>query len=315
LLRASFVPDRDQRELRELTRYRTTLIRERADEGNRLQKTLEGANIKLGSVASEVLGVSGREMVSGLAQGTDDAAALANLARGRLRDKLPELERALQGRVRPHQRFLLRQQLAHLDALDDLIDRVSAEIEARVRPFALAIEHLDTIPGVGQRTAEIVLAELGADLRHFPSAGHLASWAGLCPGSNESAGKRLSGKTRKGDPWLRAALLEAAQAAGRSRTTYLGAQYRRLAARRGKKKALVAVAHTILRIAYNLLTQHTTYQDLGPTYFDQRDHTRLRSRLVNRLQRLGYSVTLEPDRPAARRRRPIFTASTRERRA
>jgi transposase len=297
LLRASFVPDRPQRELRELTRYRTALIRERAAEVNRLQKTLEGANIKLSSVATDVLGVSGRQMLTALVAGTGDPGSLAELATGKLRTKLPQLERALTGRVGAHQRFLLAQQLAHVDALDELIERLSAEVQERLRPFVAAVARLDTIPGVGLRTAETLVAEIGTDLARFPTSGHLASWAGMCPGNDESAGKRRTGTTRKGDQWLRAALIEAAQAAGRSRGTYLGAQYHRLAARRGKKKALVAVGHTILVIAYHLLTEQTEYRDLGPLHFDQRDQPRVTRRLVNRLQALGYTVTL--DRPAA----------------
>jgi transposase len=297
LLRTSFVPDRPQRELRELTRYRTSLIRERGAEVNRVQKTLEGANIKLGSVATDVLGVSGRQMLAALAAGSGDAAALAELAKGKLRDKLPQLERALTGRVGAHQRFLLAQQLAHLAALDELIERVSTEVTERLRPFAAALARLDTIPGVGLRTAETLVAEIGTDLGRFPTAAHLASWAGMCPGNDESAGKRRSGTTRKGDTWLRSALLEAAQAAGRTRGTYLAAQYRRLAARRGKKKALVAVGHSILVIAYHVLTQATEYHDLGPIFFDQRDEQRVTRRLVDRLQALGYAVHL--DRPAA----------------
>jgi transposase len=297
LLRASFVPDRPQRELRELTRYRTALIRERAAEVNRLQKTLEGANVKLSSVATDVLGVSGRQMLAALVAGTADPASLAELATGKLRTKLPQLERALTGRVGAHQRFLLAQQLAHVDALDELIERLSAEVQERLRPFVATVARLDTIPGVGLRTAETLVAEIGTDLGRFPTSGHLASWAGMCPGNDESAGKRRTGTTRKGDQWLRSALIEAAQAAGRSRGTYLAAQYHRLAARRGKKKALVAVGHTILVIAYHLLTEQTEYRDLGPLHFDQRDQPHVARRLVNRLQALGYTVTLA--RPAA----------------
>src|SRR5215208_3222617 len=233
LLTGSFVPDRPQRELRELTRYRTSLVQERTAEVNRLQKTLEGANIKLASVASDVLGASGRQMIAGLIAGHTDAAALAALARGRLREKRGALERALVGQVGAHQRFLLARQLAHLDFLQDQIERVSAEIEARLRPFQDALTRLGTIPGVGARTAQVLVAEVGADLTRFPSAARLASWAGLCPGNNESGGKRRSGRTRKGSPWLRAALVEAAQAAARTKHTYLAAQYHRLAARRG----------------------------------------------------------------------------------
>jgi transposase len=293
LLKASFVPDRPQRELRELTRYRTSLTRERASELNRLQKTLEGANIKLGSVATDVLGVSGRAMLEALVAGTTDPATLAALARGKLRNKLPQLERALAGQVGPHQRFMLAQQLVHLGDLEEVIERVSAEIAERVRPFADALARLDTIPGVGPWTAEILVAEIGVDMTRFPTAGHLASWAGMCPGNNESAGKRKSGKTRKGDTWLRTALVEAAHAASRARATYLAAQYHRLVTRRGKKKAAVAVGHTILKIAYHLLSRATEYTDLGVHYFDERDEQHVTHRLVNRLEALGYSVKLE----------------------
>jgi transposase len=294
LLRPSFVPDRPQRELRELTRYRTSLIQERTAEVNRLHKTLEGANIKLSSVAPNVLGVSGRQMVEGLVEGGADAAALARRARGQLREKLPELARALHGRIGPHQRFLLARQLAHIDFLDGQIDQVSAEIAARLRPVEEALTRLDAIPGVGRRAAEVLLAEIGPDMGRFPTADHLASWAGMCPGNNESAGKRRSGRTRKGSPWLRAVLVEAAQAAGRTKASYLAAQYRRLGARRGKKRAAVAVGHTILVIAYHLLRDGTTYDDLGPRYFDERDRRALEHRLRQRLEGLGYKVTLEP---------------------
>ena len=294
LLRPSFIPDRPQRELRELTRYRTTLRQERAAEVNRLQKTLEGANIKLSGVATDILGKSGREMLEALVAGETDAVALAQLARGRLRDKLPQLERALAGQFGLHQRFLVAQQLAHIDSLDAIVERVSAEIAERVRPFEEAIEQLDTITGIGRQTAEVLVAEVGTDLQRFPSAGRLSSWAGLCPGNRESAGKRLSGKTRKGSPWLRAALVEAARAAARTKRTYLGAQYRRIAARRGTKRAAVAVAHSILEIVYHILTRHEPYRDLGVTYFDERDRQALERRLVKRLGALGYEVTLRP---------------------
>jgi transposase len=299
LLRPSFVPDRPQRELRELTRYRTTLVRERSAEVNRLQKTLEGANIKLGAVASSLAGRSARAMIEGLLADSPDPARLAGLARGRLREKRPALERALTGQVGPHQRFLLAQQLAHLDYLDAAIERISAEIAERLRPFDETLTRLETIPGVGRRIAEIVAAELGLDVARFPSAGHLAAWAGLAPGNHESAGKRLSGKTRKGSPWLRTALVEAAQAAARTKDTYLAAQYRRLAPRRGQKRAVVAVAHTILVMIYHLLQDQTTYRELGATYFDERDRRAVERRLVGRLEALGNKVTLEPTDPAA----------------
>jgi len=299
LLRASFIPERPQRELRELTRYRTTLIQERANEVNRLQKVLEGANIKLASVATDVLGKSGRDILEALVAGTTDAAALAQLARGRLREKLPQLEQALAGQFGPHQRFLIAQQLAHIDFLDASLERVSAEIGDRLRPFEPEVERLQTIPGVGRRTAEVLVAEIGIELTRFPSAGHLASWAGLCPGNDESAGKRRSGRTRKGSPWLRTALVEAAQAAARTKETYLAAQYRRLAARRGAKRAAVAVAHSLLVMVYALLTQHATYHELGGQYFDERDRQAVQRRLVHRLEALGYAVSLQPTTPAA----------------
>jgi transposase len=294
LLKASFVPDRPQRELRELTRYRTALVRERTAAVNRLQKTLEGANIKLSSVASDIMGTSGRAMLAALVAGTTDAAALAQLAKGQLREKRPALERALAGRVGPHQRFLLAEQLTLIDQLDASIDRVSAEIGERLRPLEEALARLETIPGVGRRTAELLLAELGSDMSRFPTAAHLASWAGMCPGNNASAGRRRSGRTRKGSPWLRAALVEAARAAARTKATQLSAQYHRLAVRRGTKKAAVAVGHRILVIAYRLLHDGSSYDELGFAQQDERRRQRAERRLVQRLERLGYTVTLQP---------------------
>lgn len=293
LLRGSFVPDRPQRELRELTRYRTSLVQERSAEVNRLQKTLEGANIKLGDVATDIMGLSSRQMLAALVDGETDAVVMAQLAQGRLRDKLPALERALAGSIGPHQRFLLARQLAHIDFLNAAIAEVSREITARLRPFETALERLATIPGVGQRTAEVLVAEIGTDMGRFPTAAHLASWAGMCPGNDESAGKRRSGKTRKGSPWLRSALIEAARAAGRSKRTYLSAQYHRLAARRGTKRAAIAVGHTILGIAYHVLSEGEVYRDLGDRYFDERDRAAVERRLVARLEGLGYTVSLE----------------------
>jgi len=294
LLQASFVPDRPQRELRELTRYRTSLVRERTAAANRLQKTLEGANIKLAAVATNILGKSGREILAALVDGQTDAAELAQLARGRLREKLPELERALAGRVEDHQRFMLAEQLAHVDFLEAAIDRVSAEVAARLDSAEDQLANLDSIPGIGRHVAEALVAEIGTDMGRFPTAHHLASWAGMCPGNHESAGKRQSGKTRKGSPWLRALLVQAAHAAARTKGTCLAAQYRRLAARRGKSRAAVAVGHTILVVAFHLLRDGTTYRDLGPTYFDQLDRQHVERRLVHRLHDLGYRVTLEP---------------------
>lgn len=231
--------------------------------------------------------------------GETDVTLLADLARGQLRAKLPQLHRALAGRFGPHQRFMLGQQLVHLEHLDELIACLDGEVAERLRPFAEEVERLDTIPGVGRRTAEILVAEMGLDMSRFPTAGHLASWAGMCPGNNESAGKRKTGKTRKGDQWLRAALIETARASARARHTYLGALYGRLARRRGKQKAAVAVGHAILVIAYYLLTRHTEYSDMGADYFDRRDEQHLTRRLVGRLEALGYSVQLEPRGSAA----------------
>jgi transposase len=294
LVRGSFVPDRPQRELRELTRYRTSLVAERTAEVNRLQTTLEGANLKLGAVAPNVLGVSGRAMLEQVVAGETDPAVLAELARGRLRQKLPQLEQALSGRVAAHHRFLLAHHLAHLDYLDERIAQVSDEIAARLRPLDDALARLDTIPGVGRRTAEVLVAEIGTDLTRFPSARHLTSWAGLCPGNHESAGKRASGRTRTGNPALRTALVEAGRAAGRSKRTYLGALYHRIAARRGAKRAAVAVGHAILTITSHLLTRQESYRDLGPLYLDQRNREVVQRRLIRRLQDLGFVVTLQP---------------------
>ncbi len=299
LLRASFIPDRPQRELRELTRYRTSLVRERSAEVNRLQKVLEGANIKLSVVAKDIMGVSGRAILAALLAGSTDAAAMAQVARGKLRAKIPQLEQALVGHFGAHQRFLITEQLIHIDDLEASMERVSAQIAERVRPCAEEREQLDTIPGVGPRTAEALIAEVGVDMSRFPSADHLASWAGLAPGHNESAGKRKSGKTRQGSPWLRAVLIEAAHAAGRTKDTYLGAQYRRLVARKGKKRAAVAVARRILVIAYHILREHEPYHEVGATYLAQRDRQAVERRLVHRLEALGYAVSLQPKEPAA----------------
>jgi transposase len=295
LLKSSFVPDRSERELRELVRYRTTVVRERASEVNRIQKTLEGANIKLGSVASNVLGKSGRRMLEALVAGSTDAQAMADLAKGALRRKIPDLERALRGVVGEHQRLLLAEQLAHIDYLDEGIERLSGQIKERVAPFEEAIECLDKVPGINRLMAEALIAEIGTDMSRFPTAGHLASWAGMAPGNNESAGKRLSGKTRKGSKWLRSALVEAAQTASRKNDSYLAAQFSRLARRRGKKRAAIAVGHSILVIVYNLLKEHSVYHDLGHTYFDERDKEAIKRSLINRLAGLGCKVVEVPE--------------------
>ncbi len=293
LLRGSFVPPRPQRELRELTRYRSALIRERATEVNRLQKTLEGANLKLASVATDILGVTGRAILEAIAAGSAEGPDLSQLAKGSLRQKRAELERAVKAEVNEHQRLMIREHLAHVDYLDQSISRLGHEVGRRLHPFDETISRLQTMHGVGRRTAETLLSEVGADVRRFPTHRHLASWAGVCPGNHESAGKQRTGRTRKGNPWLRAALVEAARSASRSKQTYLSAQYHRLAARRGGKRAALAVAHTILIIAYHLIEREQTYADLGGNYFDERDRREVERRLVKRLERLGYHVTLE----------------------
>jgi transposase len=296
LVRSSFVPPKPFRELRDLTRYRKSLTWERSREANRLQKQLEDANIKLASVATRVLGASGRAMLKELCEGNNDPNALAELAKGKLRAKLPALRQALEGRFSSHHALLVSHLLAHIDYLDETIASLSTEIEERLRPFEHELELLETIPGVGRRTAEVMLAELGPDMSRFPSDRHAASWAAICPGHDESAGKRRSGKTRKGNRWLRTALIEAANsAAGRTRGTYLNAQYLRLRSRRGHAKAIVAVGHSILVSAYHVLDRHQTYEELGGDYFTSRvDTEHLTRRLVRQLERLGQTVTLTP---------------------
>jgi transposase len=299
LLHASFIPSRPQREVRELTRYRTSLSEERGRTINRLQKTLEDANIKLASVATDVMGASARDMLTALLQGETDASALAQLARGNMRSKLERLEQALQGRLTDQHRFLLSEQLSHIDALAQEIERLSIEIAERLLPFEDSLKRLETIPGIKRRLAEVILSEIGTDMSRFPSARHLASWTGMCPGNCESAGKRLSGRTRKGSPWLRSALVEAAHAASRCKDCYLSAQYQRLAIRRGGKKATIAVGHSLLVIVYHVLAEGKEYQELGGNYFDEWDRLAVQKRLVRRLEKLGYEVTLAPTSPAA----------------
>jgi transposase len=294
LLRGSFIPSKPQRQLRELTRYRSTLVQERARTLNRLQAVLEDANLKLASVVTDINGVSARAMLEAILAGQRDVEILADLARGRLRAKRDQLKEALEGRVTAHHSFLLTEHLSTLEYLDEAIARVSREIDQRLTADHEAIVLLDTIPGVGQRAAEILIAEIGTDMSRFPSAKHLASWAGMCPGNHESGGKRLSGKTRKGNRWLRQVLVEIAHVASKTKNTYLAAQYKRIAARRGKKRALIAVGHTILTIVYMMLTRKQPYQDLGAAYFDQREQERVERRLVHRLERLGYEVSLQP---------------------
>jgi transposase len=295
LLQGSFIPSAAQRALRDLTRQRSPLVQERARIVNRLHKVLEDANSKLAGVATDVLGVSGRARLEALLAGQTDPATLAELARGRLREKRPQREAALAGRLHAQQRFMLLEHLEHIDYLDAAIARLGAQIAQQLSVEEEAAVRLDSIPGGSQRVAEILVAEVGSDpAGHFPRAQHLASWAGVCPGNHQSAGKRLSGKTRKGSRWLRHALTEAAQAAARSKHPSLSAQYHRLAARRGKRRAVVAVAHTILVIAYHLLTRKETYRDLGATSFDDLERQYVERRLVRRLQRLGYQVEPTP---------------------
>jgi transposase len=299
LLKGSFIPPEPIRDLRDLTRYRKSLSDERTREINRLQKLLETANIKLSSVATDVMGASGKAMLEALLSGSTDPAVLADLAKGRLRNKLSLLKEALEGRFRPHHRFLLGQILSHLDFLDEAIEEVSKEVETRLDPFSEEIELLKTIPGVKQRMAEVILSEIGIDMSRFPTHRHLASWAGLCPGNNESAGKRKSGKTRKGDRWLKRGLTESSWAASRAKETYLSALYHRMVRRRGKKKATVAVAHAIIVMAYHILRHRLPYQELGANHFDQLNVTYIKSHSIKRLEALGYKVTLEPLQIAA----------------
>jgi transposase len=299
LLKASFIPPRPTRELRDLTRYRVSLAQECNRVANRIQKVLEDANIKLASVATDALGASGRQMIQALIGGEQDSAVLAQMAKGLLRNKIPQLKLALQGRVNEHHRFLLNEMLDDLRHIESKMTKVEAEIEGRLRPFQDEVARLCTIPGVDRVTAWGLLAEMGLNMEQFPSAAHLASWAGMCPGNFESAGKRLSGRTRKGSRFLRRHLCQAAWAVSTKRDSYLSALFRRLAARRGNKRATMAVGHAILVIAYYLLKRQESYRDLGPNYFDQKNPESLRRSLVKRLERIGYAVSLTPLAEAA----------------
>jgi transposase len=301
LLRSSFVPSRPQRELRELTRQRTQLTREQTRVVNRIHKTLEDANIKLGAVASDIMGKSGRAMLAALVAGERNPATLADMAERRMRGKIPQLKQALQGHLTEHHVFLLQTLLAHLEFLEQQIAALSQRIEVSLRPFLSPEQawRLDQIPGVNRRTIENVVAELGSEMSRFPDEQHLSSWAGMCPGNEESAGKRIRHRTTKGNTWLRSALTEAAWAAGRTKNSYLGAQYRRLAARRGKKRALTAVAHTLLVIFYHLLKAEVPYKDLGPDFFNKLKPEQYRRYLVKRLESLGFTVELTPKDTAA----------------
>jgi transposase len=286
LLRASFVPPKPIRALRQLTRYRKAQIKERQREANRLHKALEDTGIKLDCVATDILGVSGRAMLDALCHGTTDPELLADLARGRLRKKIPLLREALEGRFEPLHALLVSSILAHLDFLDEQIERLSEAIEEQLRPFAPAVRLLRSVDGIQTRTAQNILAEIGLDMRVFPSAGHLASWAGQCPGNDQSAGKRKSGKTRKGSKWLDDALKDAAMAAIRTNDSYLQAQYQRLRPRIGHGRALGAVKHSILCACWHILTTGELYHDLGGDYFRKRDPERQTRRLVAQLERL-----------------------------
>ena len=293
LLKRSFVPPKPIRTLRNLTRYRKSQISERQREANRLHKILEDTGIKLDCVATDILGKSGRAMLDALVSGTTDPEVLADLAVGKLRKKIPALQEALQGRFGSEHALVVGAILAHIDFLDEQIDRLSEAIEQAIAPFAKAVELLCTIPGVKQRSAETIIAEIGTDMSVFPTAGHLVSWAGLCPGHDESAGKRRSGRTRKGSKWLRTGLLESALAAVRTKDSYLTAQYLRLKARRGHGRAAIAVCHSILAACWHMLQTGETYNDAGGDYFTRRDPERQTLRLVKQLEALGHTVTLE----------------------
>jgi len=320
LLRGSFVPPREQRKLRELTRQRSKLVEERAAVVNRLQKVLEDANIKLAAVVTDVMGVSGRAMLAEIVKGQADPTAMADLARGRMRSKREALIQALTGRVQDHHRFLLEQHLIHIDFLDEQIECFSREIAAQIErmsampeytvpapaseasevedqpeplTYARAIELLDTIPGIDRWLAEVIVAEMGIDMSRFPSHKHLASWAGVSPGNNESAGKRRSGKTLQGNKNLRKGLVQAAHGASRTKNSYLKAKYHRVAARRGKKRAFVAVGHSILVSAYYMLLRNEPYRELGDNYFDERKREFVVHHLLRRLRKLGYQVPLD----------------------
>jgi transposase len=294
LVRASFIPPRPQRELRELTRHRTNLVGKRAQAANELQKVLEGANVKLASVASDITGVSATAMLRAMLEGRTDVEELAELAKGRLRGKKELLHKALDGRMRPHHKLILAQLLADIDFLEEQVLEVSLEIERRMKDDEPTIDRLDDIPGINRRLAEIIVAEVGTDMTRFPSADHLASWAGLCPGNRESAGKRQSSRIRPGNRALTCAMVEAAHGASRVAKSYCHVLYHRLAPRRGKKRALIAVAHSLIKSIYHMLARGTVWLDLGADYFERRDPLKIVARLTDRLHHLGYEVALSP---------------------
>lgn len=293
LLKGSYIPNRDQRELRELVRYRKSLVGERSREINRMQKVLEGCNIKLSSVATDITGVSAKAMLKAIIDGAEDTAVVARLAKGKMKNKQRELEKALAGLIGEHQKMILLAQLKHIEFMDQQILGLNKEIEERMRPFEEVLALLETIPGVGRRTSEDIVAEIGIDMSRFPSDGHISSWTGISPGNNESAGKRKSGKTTKGNKSLRSTLVLAARSAARTKNTYLSAQYRRIASRRGGNRAAVAVGHTILIIAYHIIKKREPYKELGADYFDQRKKDVVVNNAIKRLKDLGYKVTVE----------------------
>jgi len=294
LIRASFVPDEPTEQMRNLLRTRKQFVRERASQVQRIQKTLEDANIKLESVISDVVGVSGRRMIEALIRGQSEPQELAALADGRIRATGAQLEAALRGRVKAHHRFLLRLHLDHLDAVDAAIARIDKEVDGQIEPFRTAVERLSSIPGVSSLSAEVIVSEVGLDMSRFPTIGHFISWAGLCPKNDQSAGKRRSTRMRKGAPWLKTILIQCAWAATRVKGCYLQAQYLRLRSRRGAKKAAGAVAASILTAAYHMLRDGTSYQELGGSHFDRRSTTQQVDRLLKRLHHLGYDVQIAP---------------------
>jgi transposase len=299
LVRGSFVPDEQTQEMRNLLRTRKQLVRERSSHIQRLQKTLEDANIKLDSVISDIVGLSGRRMIEALIAGETNPDALAALAHRRIKASPAELEAALRGRVTDHHRFMLRLLLQHIDAIDAAITQIDQEVDAQVEPFRAAVQLLTTIPGINELSACVILAEIGRDMSRFPTVGHLISWAGLCPKNDESAGKRRSTRMRKGAPWLKTTLVQCAWAAARKKASYLQAQFHRLRARRGAKKAIGAVAASILTAAYHMLKSGTLYEDLGPDHFDKRAQGKQVHRLINRLRNLGFAVQITPVEAAA----------------